>query len=131
MTSLPTYANSEQLFHAVEQLPPDEFSQFVSRVVSLRAKRSASQLDHDESELLTRINLGLPTDLSGRYDQLVAKRPDETLAEYENAELLRLTAQVERLEFERMAALAELAAQRQCTLTELMQSLGITPPDHD
>ena len=48
----------------------------------------------------------------------------------EHEELLRLTNQVEGLEADRLAHLAELARLRRTSLTALMEELGIQPaPD--
>ena len=55
----------EQLLKALEQMPTDELDQFVDRVVVLRAQRRAPHLSEKESELLLKINRGLPDNLLG------------------------------------------------------------------
>lgn len=78
-----------------------------------------------ESELLVRINVGLPTELRERYAELVARRQAETLTPEEQAELLQLGSEVERLEAERLQALSKLAQLRQTSLADLTKQLGL------
>jgi hypothetical protein len=117
----------ESLLKAVEQLSPLELDRFVSEVLSLRTHRVPGRLTAPESELLTRINEGLPGPLQDRYNELIARRQDETLTADEHDDLLRLTDEVERLEGERLAGLAQLAHERGVSLSALMEELGIPP----
>jgi hypothetical protein len=116
-----------QLLAAVEQMPQPELDQFVDRVVAFRAGQRAPQLSGSESELLAKINQGVPADLQGRYDELISKRRNWTLTEREHDELLHLTEQVEGLDAERVKYLAELARLRKTTLRALLKDLGIKP----
>ena len=111
-------------------MPSEELDEFVERILLLHAQRSATHLKHTESELLLQINRGIPPELRERYEALSAKRQAETLNSEEYAELLRLTGQIEQLDAVRLTALAELARLRQTSLAELMQTLGIQPPDY-
>ncbi len=122
--------SSAQLLQAVELMPSEELDEFVERILLLHAQRSATHLKHPESELLLQINRGIPPELRERYEALSAKRQAETLNSEEYAELLRLTGQIEQLDAVRLTALAELARLRQTSLAELMQTLGIQPPDY-
>ena len=122
--------SSAQLLQAVELMPSEELDEFVERILLLHAQRSATHLKHTESELLLQINRGIPPELRERYEVLSAKRQAETLNSEEYAELLRLTGQIEQLDAMRLTALAELARLRQTSLAELMQTLGIQPPDY-
>jgi len=122
--------SSAQLLQAVELMPSEELDEFVERILLLHAQRSATHLKHTESELLLQINRGIPPELRERYEALSAKRQAETLNSEEYAELLRLTGQIEQLDAMRLTALAELARLRQTSLAELMQTLGIQPPDY-
>ncbi|HKI20354.1 MAG TPA: hypothetical protein VKA15_20870 [Isosphaeraceae bacterium] len=117
----------ESLLKAVKQLSPLELDQFVSEVLSLRAQRVPGRLTAPETELLKRINEGLPDLLQHRYHELISRRQGETLTTDEHDELLRLTDQVERLEGDRLAALADLANERGVSLSALMAELGIPP----
>jgi hypothetical protein len=120
-----------ELLKAVEQLSPPELGQFVSQVLVLRARREGPSLSASESQLLLRINQGLPDGFTRRYDELIAKRQSETLNQEELEELLRLTDVVEDLQASRMDALAALARSRGVSLRALMADLGIPEPSHD
>jgi hypothetical protein len=118
----------KQLLKAVEQMPQRELDQFVESVVALRAGQRAPRLSPKESDLLVKINQGVPADLQGRYDELIAKRRESALTEAEYDELLRLTEQVEAFDVKRVEYLAELARSRKTTLRALMKDLGIKTP---
>jgi hypothetical protein len=122
--------SSEDLLTALQKLETPELERIVSRLIVLKAERIASHLPQRESELLLKINQGLPNDVSRRYRDLIARRQAGTLDAGEHEELLRLTNQVEGLEADRLAHLAELARLRRTSLTALMEELGIQPaPD--
>jgi hypothetical protein len=118
----------DALLQAVGQLSPTELDQFVAEVLALRSRRGPARLGAVECELLARINRGLPEGLRGRYGELIARRRDESLTLDEHQELLRLTAEAERIEGERLSALAELARLRGVPLRTLMDDLGIPAP---
>jgi hypothetical protein len=121
-------ASTQQLLDAIAQLPPKELEAFVVQVLKLRAQRQIPHLSSSESELLLKINRSLSKPQQSRFDQLVAKRQELTITEPELAELIEITEQIELLNAERMAALAELAISRNQTLKQIMQDLGIHPP---
>ncbi|MBI3537470.1 MAG: STAS/SEC14 domain-containing protein [Chloroflexi bacterium] len=119
---------TDELLKAVGKLSQSDLEQFVSQVIALRAKRQSPSLSHTESELLLKINQGVPAEIQKQYKGLIAKRRAETLTANEHAELLRLTKQVEKLEARRVESLAELARLRNTTLTALMKKLNIRKP---
>ncbi|MBI4671108.1 MAG: STAS/SEC14 domain-containing protein [Chloroflexi bacterium] len=121
---------TDKLLSVVEQLSEPELEQFARDVSTIVARRKAPSLSQRESELLLKINQGVPSDVHQRYTELIAKRQDETLTEDEYAELLQLTNQVEEIDAERIRYLAELASLRGVTLIALMESLGITTPPY-
>jgi len=118
----------DELLKEVGQLSQPELEQFVFQVIALRAKRQAPSLPRAESELLLKINEGLPSDVQQRYANLIAKRQAETLTPDEYAELLKLTQQAEQLQVRRVEYLAELARGRGISLSALIENLGIHPP---
>ena len=117
----------DQLLNAALQLPHAELDQFVKKLLSLRRQSEIPKLPARESELLLKINQGVPAQLQQRFDQLVEKRRDNALNPDEYQELLALTEQVEQFDVERLQWLIELAQLRGLTLDELMQQLGIKP----
>jgi len=118
----------DELLNGVAQLSLPELERFVSRVVALQAQRKSPSLPKDESELLLKINQGLPLDVQKRYDELVAKRKAEALTPDEHRELLRLIDQIEKADAERMKYMADLAHLRGTSLAALMKDLGIRSP---
>ena len=130
VVQLEAQLSMEQLFNAVQQMPQNELEKFVARVLALRARYYAPVLSEAESELLMKINQGVPADLQHRYDELISKRRAATLTPDEYDELLLLTDRVEQVDVERLECLIELARLRNTSLTALMQKLGINPPAH-
>jgi hypothetical protein len=120
----------ESLLKAIEQLSPLELDQLVIEVLSLRERRGSARLTTAESDLMNRINQGLPESVRSRYDELIDRRRNEVLSAEELDELLCLTSQVEQLEGNRLEALAELARLRGIGLNAVMAELGI-PPHND
>ena len=118
----------EDLLQAVKQLKPSELEGFAWQIIALLARRKAPGLSKQESALLVKINQGIPPDMQDRYDELISKRQSETLSAEEYDELLQLTAQIEKLDVERLEDLKELACIRQTSLTALMEKLEIQTP---
>ncbi len=117
----------EDLLSAVDRMETPQLRHFVSQVLARTARRLAPQLDRQESELLEKINEGLPAELEERYRGLIAARQAETLAPAEMEELQAITEQAEALQAERMKHLVALAQLRGVPLTDLMTELGIEP----
>ena len=80
-----------------------------------------------ESELLLAINRGLPTEVAERYRTLMDRRRTGMLTTEEHHDLLRLTAEAERWQAERIEHLAALARLRGKSLGALMDEMGIRP----
>ena len=120
--------STDQLLRAVEQIPEGDLDTFVARVLALRAQRAAPHLSADESDLLVRINTPVSPTIQQRYNALIAKRRAETLTPTEQQELIDLTDHIEQQDADRVQALTELAQLRQTSMTQLMHTLGITPP---
>jgi hypothetical protein len=121
--------SSEQLLKAVAQLSPADLDEFVQRLLMLQAQRKALCLSQVETDLLLAINGSLPAETQRRYDELVARRRAETLTAEEYEELLRLTAEVEAHDTRRVENLVKLALLRQVPLDQLMNDLGLRPPN--
>ncbi|WP_088892539.1 STAS/SEC14 domain-containing protein [Leptolyngbya ohadii] len=121
-------ASTEQLLQTIAQMPQPELETFVEEVLKLRAQRQAPSLSAAESELLLKINQGIPANLQQRFNELVVKRQTLMLTEAEHAELIQLGDRIEQLDSERIESLATLAKLRQRSLREIMQDLGIQPP---
>jgi len=81
--------------------------------------------DESETKLLQEINRSLPPHIQQRYDELTARRREETLTLTEHEELLALIDRIERADAKRMRALTKLAQLRDVSVTALMSKLGI------
>ena len=125
-----TELTTDNLLKAVGQLNKHEIEQFVSQVINLRAQRLVHRLSQAEANFILKINQGLPAEVQEQYDELIDKRRDEALSSEEYSELLRLTDQIEKMEAQRMLYQSELALYRKVSLTELMENMGIQPPDY-
>lgn len=121
--------SSDELLRAVQQLEPNEFDSFLSRIMALQIRRNACILPPAEADLLLTINEGLAAAEWARYDELRGKRDTETLAAVEHEELTELSDRIECLQARRMGALSELARLRHTSLDEVMAQLGIRPRD--
>ena len=88
--------DSEQLLHAALQMPRAELEQFVARLLALKIRQDTPHLSQAESELLCKINQGIPSATQQRLNALIAKRQAHTLTMAEHQELIQLTAQVEQ-----------------------------------
>ncbi len=122
--------SSDDLLKAVGQLNMPELERFTSEVIALQAQKKAPSLPRSESELLLKINQGLPEKFKRRYDELIEKRRAETLSQKEYKELLRMTQETEKFEAQRVECLAQLAKTRKTTLSVLMKSLGLQNPKY-
>lgn len=118
----------DDMLQAVKQLKTSELEGFFWQIISLLARRKAPGLSKQESDLMLKINRGIPPETQEYYNKLIAKRRSETLTAEEYGELLKLTAQIEKLDVERLEYLKELACIRQISLTALMKQLNIQTP---
>jgi len=129
---MPTmHIETEQLLHAALQLPRAELEQFVARLLLLSIQQDTPRLAQAESELLLKINQGLPPATQQKLDTLIAKRQAQTLTLEEHQELIRLTDSIEKADAERLQSLLKLAALRNLSVDALIQHLGIYPVPHD
>src|SRR5690606_37925332 len=130
MVHITTQVSSDELLSGVERLSTSELDQFVHRVLALQAKRKATSVSQEVTQLLLKINQGLPSEVQKRYDELSAKQREETISQSEHEELLELIEQIAKLDAERIRLLAELARIRQTSLSALMEDLGIRTPTY-
>lgn len=122
---------NDQLLNAALQMSRPELEQFVARLFSLKAKEYAPTLSERESELLMKINQGLPPQTRQRLDELIEKRQAYAISEEELQELKQLTDQIEKSDAARLKCLIELAALRNIPLDDLISQLGLKPYPHD
>lgn len=119
----------QELLQAVEQLSQPDLEQLMFRVMNLQAGRKISHLSAKETDLLVKINQGLPLETQTRFDMLVARRQTGQITAAELQELVTLTHQIEKSDAERVRYLMELAQLRGKPLTAVMNDLGISAFD--
>jgi hypothetical protein len=98
---------------------------------SLVTSPKEPHLSKKETALFLRINRHLTPEQQGRYDELRAKREEETLTPAEHAELLQCVAEIETLWVDRVQAVLELARLRRLSPQQLMQQLAIDPRSYE
>lgn len=123
--------SKENLLNAVQQLTVSELEEFMQNITAFRAQKITPNLSEKESELLLKINRNLDENIQKRYQLLINKREDESLSKNEYQELLHLTDQVEKHQAERLKYLAELSILRGCSLSDLINNLGIVPTTNE
>lgn len=118
----------EEVLQGMARLQMQDLERFVDRVIALQAQRRAPSLSRRETELLQKINQGLPAEVRQRYEELNDKLHEETILPEEHEELLQLVEQVELADAERLQHLIELARIRNISVEELMSQLDIRRP---
>ncbi len=121
----------QELFISVQRLSLRDLETFSQQVSLFYAQRKTPHLSKKESELLQKINQGLPKTIWDPYKQLVAKRRNGTLTPDEHKMLIHFSNQLEEMNAERMGYLVELAQLWQQPLRKVMDKLGIYPLDHE
>lgn len=127
VVQVPAELTIDHLIRAVEQLPPDELTEFTRRVIGLQTRRGIPLLVGEEEQALLSAIVGsrLPSESQRRLDELREKSREGTLTPEEHAELLAFVQQVEQQDVVRTQALVDLANKRGITVSELMHDLGL------
>ena len=115
----------DEVLKGVERLETKELEQFLTQVMAIRAQRRAPSLPQEETELLQKINQGVPPKVRSRYDELHEKLLDETLTPDEQQEFIGISDQIEFADAERLTHLVLLAQLRNVTVDILMDQLGL------
>jgi len=118
----------ETVLDGIAQLDSQELEKFSYRVMALHARRRVPSASHEESQLLTQINHGVPAEVRNRYHFLNEKLHEDNITASEHQELLGLINQIEIADAERLRTLIELAKIRNTSVEELMQQLQIRQP---
>lgn len=118
----------QELFAGVQQLNTSELKDFSEQVALLYAQRKTPHLSRKETDLLTKINEGIPESDYRRFLNLHQRR--DTLENDERKEYLRLIGLIENKDAERVGYLAQLADLRSVSIETLMNDLGIIRPNY-
>lgn len=117
----------QNIYQALPELSVAELEELMTQILHLRRQKLPTVLTQSETELLQKINAGMPIALQKRYDFLIKKRQTETLNDANYEELIELTAYTENHNTQRLKYLLELANLRNKTLDEIIAELGIKP----
>ncbi len=115
------------IYQSLTALNVLELDNVMQQIITLRRKKLPSVLSQSETELLRKINAGVPFEIQKRFDNLIKKRISETLNDEEYQELIELTAYMENHGVQRLEHLIELAKLRNVTLDEIIEQLQIKP----
>lgn len=117
--------DAEQILNGMTKMAINEFEQFFEQILALRARRIAPTLSQEESELLLKINEGVPDEVRLRFRLLREKMWDEVITQQEHEELIDLTDQIETSDVERLQNLIKLAQLRNVSLDTVMDQLEL------
>ncbi len=122
---------TEQLLNAALQMSRPELEQFVAKLFALKARQETPSLSERETELLMKINQGLPSATQQRLNELIHRRQAETISSKELRELKQLTDRIEKSDAKRLELLIEPARLRNVPLKKLIKQLGLKSVPHN
>ena len=117
-----------EVLAGISQLDMEELSEVMRKVSTFIARKKAPSLSAKETELILKINEGLPPEKQQRYATLQQELVDENISEAGHEELIQLTALAEEKAVARLTYLLELADLWDATVDETMERLDIKPP---
>ncbi len=123
--------DAQTLLKDVAQMPLIEMERFVQAVNGLIVQKQATDKSYRERFLLRKINetaLGLEKTL--RYQLLVQKLEAETITDAEYVEFMELADKEEKIRYERLTYLVELAELKSITLAQIMEKMGLNRTIH-
>ena len=105
-----------------------DLERFMEQLSILIARKKVPSLSKKETELIKKINRGLPEKIQSRYSKLLPKSVNHSLTETEYQELSDILPMMENLGVERLKHMIELATLWETSVDEVMKRLGIKPP---
>jgi uncharacterized protein YnzC (UPF0291/DUF896 family) len=122
--------STENLLGVILQMPDSEYDKFIEKANKLRRKSVKPAWTKTEIELIKKINdCLLSTEEQSLFDKLVKKRRAEKITGSELETLIVLAEKSEMLNVDRINYLVKLAKLKKLTLDEVMEKLGIKPPE--
>ena len=103
----------------------ESFAEEVSEII---ARRKSPNLSDAETELLKKINEGIPSAAMEKYNLLKAKQKNVGLTEWEQEDLDKIIDFIEKKEAELLSYLISLARLRKVSLNKLRKQLGVKSP---
>ena len=127
MTTIQLQLPFDALLNSLQQLNAEELAELAQHAARLGARRRAPSLSQAETDLLLKINQGVPSEIHRRCAELTKKQRGRGLSDQEQVELMAVVEEIELLNARRLGYLVELANIRQVSLDDLMASLQIKP----
>jgi hypothetical protein len=109
----------DDLMRGIRKMDISTLEQLAGEVNSMIARRKSSPETGPETEVLNKIKNLVPASVQRRYKQLHGKLQKETITKREHQELLQIVDFMEEKTVERVHLLAELAALRGVSLSDL------------
>ena len=118
------------MFQSLNNLSLIELDEVMNRIIGIRRQKLPSVLSETETNLLQKINKGIPKEIQKKYNRLAKKRDGYSLTKEEYNELLELTTYIESHDVRRLSYLIELSKIRNKSLDEILDELQIKPQIH-
>jgi len=113
------------LIKSVEQLDIENLEKFLERVLLIRAKKIAPTISKKEANLLTIINQPIPEKLLKEFKKIDGIKKERKLLKKEHLQLTKILSAIEKLNADRLVALATLSKIQQKPLKQLMTQFGV------
>lgn len=110
-----------QLLKNVKMLETPVLESFMDEVSLIPARRKTPSLSKQETELMQRINYGVPIAVRERQKILSLKNRYENLTQAEYQELIQLSTQIEESDVVRIQSLITLAQLKNTTVIQFLQ----------
>ncbi len=126
-------ATKSELIQMIENVQNEtvleRLNTYVRNITQVEKKDNPSVLTKIETELLRKINEGLPSEVWERFTILDKKQRGKGITVEEKEELFQLIDTMEMKDAERLERLIKLADVWQMSVAEVMDKLGIKPPE--
>lgn len=123
-------ANFDEMVKGAAKMDTAELERYHHQIGHILATRKAKILPKRETELLLKINQGVPDIIKKRFDALSLKMKKQQISIEEQDELRELVDQIELLDAQRLECLIELALLRNMTLEALLSQMGLKKADY-
>jgi predicted transcriptional regulator len=120
----------DSIYQSLNSLNISELEDVMQKILGLRKEKLPTVLSEIETDLLKKINIGVPAIIQKRYDKLLKSKQKETLSDIEYEELIEISSYIENHDNQRLVALIALAQYRNQSLDELLVALDIKPRIH-
>lgn len=126
-------ATKSELIQMIENVQNEtileRLNTYVRNITQVEKKENPSVLTKIETKLLKKINEGLPSELWERFTMLDEKQRGKGVTVKEKEELYQLIDTMEMKDAERLEHLIQLADVWEMPVAEVMDKLGIKPPE--